>query len=100
MGLSYLTCGHEATRPEVGEVQWLAACGPAGRRRPRRKRETGLLAETLPSHRTSFPPVASNSLVRLNLRRPHREDGGRQAGRQAGGEGEREEGLLSAARVM
>lgn len=89
--VSYLMHEHEAAGQEAGEAQWQPACGPARRRR-RRERGTGLSAETLPSHRTSFPPVASDSLQRLNLRRPHREDAGREGGREGG--------LLSTARVM
>lgn len=60
------------------QVQRQPACGLEGRRyrRWRRKKRTELSTETLPFHRTSFPPVTSESLLRLNLSTPHREEGG------------------------
>lgn len=40
-----------------------------------KKRRTGLSSETLPFHRTSFPPTTRESPLWLNLYRPHRQEG-------------------------
>lgn len=75
-GLTYLMHDHEGAGWR-GEVQRQPVCGL-------QRRRTGLSSETLPFHRTSFPPpTASESPLRLNLSEPHWQGGTR-------GEGERE----------
>lgn len=75
---SYLMHDHEGAGWRGEQVQRQPACGLEGRcyRKRRRKKRTELSTETLPFHRTSFPLVTSESLLWLNLSRPHREERG------------------------